>query len=127
MVPYMYIYWWGMKTIHVSYATLTIEEDNWIRVRRYPVHPGSKTFDQTLVPPSISGEDLFKTDVSYHLTFTKQGDTLTFEIEGDNKTRTFKWKNDELGSISSGRIGLRQKLTRSSLYKNFKIYTKSTK
>lgn len=127
VLPFMYIYWWGMNAIHVSYATLTIKEDNYIRVRKYPVYPGSRSFHQTEIPPSISGEDLFKPDVTYHLTFVKKGDTLTFKISGDNKTRTFQWKNEQLGSICSGRIGLRQKLTRSSIYKDIRIYTKKAK
>ena len=69
LIPFMHIYWWGMNSIHVSYATRSIEKDPYIRVRRYPVQSGSVTFKQTEVSPSFNSENLFKTDVCYHLTF----------------------------------------------------------
>lgn len=121
VIPFMYIYYWGMNTIHVSYSTSPIGKGNYIRARRYPVRAGSISFEQTEVPPTYSGEGLFKPDVSYHLTFTKTGNHLTFEIKGDGKAKTFEWESDSFSSIQSGRVGFRQMWGRNSLYKNIKI------
>lgn len=124
IIPFMHIYWWGMNAIHVSYATRSIGKDNYIRVRKYPVHPGSVTFKETEVSPSFSGDDLFKPNVCYHLTFIKSGNTLIFEVKGDDKTKIFVWETDRFASVRSGRFGLRQMWGRNSLYKNLKIFTK---
>ena len=123
IIPFMHIYWWGMNAIHVSYATRSIGKDNYIRVRKYPVHSGLVTFKDTEVPPSFSGDDLFKPNICYHLTFIKSGNKLTFKIEGDGKTKSFEWETDRFASIRSGRFGLRQMWGRNSLYKNVKIFT----
>lgn len=119
--PYMYLYWWGMNAIHVSYATRANGMDNYIRARKYPVRSGSVTFKQTEVLPSFDGEDLFKPNVMYHLTFIKVGNQLTFEVKGDGKDKIFKWKDKRFTSIKSGRVGFRQMWGRNSLYKNIKI------
>jgi len=123
VIPFMHIYWWGMNSIHVSYASRSIGKDPYIRARRYPVRSGSISFQQTEVPPSFNSDELFKPNVCYHLTFIKSGNSLTFMVNGDGQTKTFSWETDRFASLQIGRIGLRQMWGRNSLYKNVKVYT----
>lgn len=123
-VPYMFVYWWGMKAAHISYATRLPGADDYIRSRAYPVTPGVRDIDDIQVDPSYDGEGLFEPFVWHHITAVKEGRQLTFTVETGGRKRTVFWVSDLYEPIDNGRIGLRQMWGRASMYKNIKVYQK---
>ncbi|WP_052010187.1 MULTISPECIES: DUF1961 family protein [unclassified Alteromonas] len=130
-VPSMKFYFERMKALHISYAafgqTNVESEQDYIRARVYPLHP-TKGFAGMKIPPSYKETSLFKKGRTYHITAVKTEDKLTFSVRLKNtpetKTQVFSWDLPERGKVDTGRIGLRQMYTRSSIYNNFKIYTR---
>ncbi len=126
-VPTMSKYWLNMNTIHISYAAFPmVNEDpdnDYLRVRRYPAS-SRETFDATEVKPAYFKTGLFKTGVTYHMTWIKQAEKLYLEVSGNGDKKQYEWDLSGFDPITEGRIGLRHMFTRSARYKNFKVYTK---
>lgn len=123
-IPYMFIYWWGMKAAHISYATRLPGANDYIRSRAYPVTPGERNIDEILLEPSYNGEGLFAPLIWYHITAFKEKNSLVFTVEANGKKSTFTWESELYAPITHGRIGFRQMWGRESLYKNIRIYQK---
>lgn len=127
-IPTMSKYYNYMKAIHISYAAFNMKNDDpnadYIRVRQYP-SVEKKSLRGTEISPSFSETGLFKTDVTYKLTWIKTKTNLYLKVEGDGKEKKYSWILDKPQSITEGRIGLRHMFTRSAQYRNFKIYTKN--
>ena len=124
-VPAMRIYFENMDTFHISYAAFGNKGDGlyYIRARRYP-KPDDKPFNSIVVKPSYDMQGLFETGKTYHITAIKTTRKLSFKMECEDRVEYFEWDISNIEPIISGRIGLRQMYTRSSIYKNFKIYSK---
>ena len=128
-VPTMSKYWLNMKTIHISVAAFPMvnedPENDYIRVRRYPAASGDREdFNKIEVPPSFEKTDLFKTGVTYQMTWIKSESDLFLEVIGDGLSKRYSWDLLAFDPITEGRIGLRHMFTRSASYKDFKIWNK---
>jgi len=125
-VPTMSKYYYNMDALHISYAAFDMVNDDpeadYIRVRKYPAKMNE--FGKTDLKPAFFETGLFKTGVSYAITVIKTGSKLYFEVEGDNDKQLFSWDLTEDQQVNEGRIGLRHMFTRSSMYSDFKVYTK---
>ena len=123
-VPKMNTYYNNMNLWHVSYAAYGNGDEkvklDYMRARRYPVLKGKK-FKDTEVGASYDDTGLFKNGITYHMTVIKKDDLLMIKVEGDGKTKLFRWDFSSHPSITEGRIGLRHMWTRSSRYKNFSV------
>lgn len=123
-IPSMFLYFWGMRTAHISYATRRIGHDAYIRSRAYPMETGKTKWKELIVSPSYENEGLFIPQKWYHIEATKIGDKLTFLVKGQGKERCFTWQSKRYLPIHSGRVGFRQMWGRKSRYRNVKIYQK---
>ena len=126
-VPTMSKYYNNMKTIHISFAAFPmVNEDpdnDYLRVRRYPITEDI-TFKDMEVAPSYFKTELFKTGITYKMTWIKSGENLYLSVKGDHKTKLYSWNLSKFDRITEGRIGLRHMFTRSASYKNFNVWTK---
>lgn len=130
-VPSMKFYFEGMKLLHISYAAYgqnnTQPQSDYVRARAYPLHP-TQGFKGMQVPPTYFKTGLFQKDVTYKITVLKTDEHLTFSVLEKGKPRSkekvFTWALPERGQVEQGRIGLRQMYTRSSIYNNFRVYTR---
>lgn len=123
-VPAMNLYYDHTDTYHISYAAAGISDprgDEYIRARRYMPETGQH-LKGTALQPEYFNSNLFKTDITYHLTIIKDNKLLLFNVKGDGREETFYFSADAFPPIESGRIGLRQMFTRNSRYANFKVY-----
>lgn len=120
--PTMSTYFENMNALHVSYAAFG-SDGTYVRARRYPKKNGQR-FKSTQITPSYDGEGEFKTGQTYHITAIKLADKLTFQVESKDGTEAFDWDITTVPPITEGRVGLRHMYTRSSVYKDFKVYTK---
>lgn len=124
-VPTMSKYWLNMNAIHISLAAFPMvndePENDYIRVRRYPA-ANSNEFKGTEVDPAFNRTGLFKTGVTYKMTWIKARSQLLLQVEGDGVNKRYSWDLSGFESIIEGRIGLRHMFTRSSAYKNFKVW-----
>ena len=114
--PKYNIYFDGMDYYNISYANV----ENEVRARQ------CRGF---IVIKRYTNVDMFQRNKQHHLTVIKEG--LNFQMTATNLssgvTKTWKFTANATKSpvITKGRIGLRHMSRRISLYKNFKIYTKS--
>ncbi len=124
-VPAMKTYFENMNALHISYAAFVNSADTsfYVRARRYP-KPKNESFNVTKVSPSYDSQGYFKTGLRYHITVIKTGSQLFFKMESDEGKEFFAWDLSKVDPINEGRIGLRHMYTRSSSYRNFKIYSK---
>lgn len=124
-IPYMRSYYQNMNLLHVSYAAFSNddakEKIDYVRARRYPVKPGQNFGRDTRVGESYDDTGLFVPGVKYHMTIIKRGDMLFMKVEGDGKSKLFKWDYSGHPQITEGRIGLRHMWTRCSKYANFSV------
>ncbi|GAA4957788.1 DUF1961 family protein [Algibacter aquimarinus] len=124
-VPSMRAYFENMNLFHISYSAFGNSDNSfhYVRARRYP-KPDDKPFKVTQIEPSYDRQGFFKTGQTYHITAIKTKNDLFFKMESEDGVELFHWDISNVSPIKEGRVGLRQMYTRSSLYKNFKIYTK---
>lgn len=124
-VPAMKKYYENMNALHISYSAFENSADTtfYTRARRYPKEKG-KSFELTEISPSYDNKGYFVTGRTYHITAIKQGSQLFFKMESKCGVELFTWDLSNVEPITEGRIGLRLMYTRSSTFKNFKIYTK---
>tara|TARA_R110002096_G_scaffold9533_1_gene37536 strand:- start:26424 stop:27206 length:783 start_codon:yes stop_codon:yes gene_type:complete len=124
-IPAMKTYFENMNTFHISYSAFGNQENSfhYVRARRYP-KPDDKPFKVTQIEPSYDKQGYFKSGQTYHITAIKTKENLFFKMESKDGVEFFTWNISNIKPINEGRIGLRQMFTRSSIYKNFKIYSK---
>lgn len=130
-VPSMKFYFGRMKTLHISYSAFGQRNESsaqdYVRARAYPLH-ATKGFAGMKIAPSYEKTGLFKQGETYQITAVKTDDRLTFTVRPKDdpsvEPQVFSWELPERGKMTTGRIGLRQMYTRSSVYNNFKIYTR---
>lgn len=125
LVPYMRTYFENMDLLHLSYAAFENNDDkdeDYVRVRRYPVVNG-KSFVDTQLEPDYSTTGLFRPGVPYDLTVIKTNEDLYFEVTGTNAHRVFHWDISSLSPLRPGPIGIRHMGTRSALYHEIRIST----
>ena len=124
-IPAMKTYFENMNLFHISYSAFGNTEDSfhYIRARRYP-KPDNEPFKVTQIEPSYDKQGFFITGETYHITVIKTKTHLFFKMESKNGVEVFEWDISNIAPIEEGRVGLRQMYTRSSIYKNFKIYSK---
>ena len=128
-VPTMSIYYNYMNPLHISFAAFpmvnTDPENDYIRVRKYPITEGRK-FDETEIPPTIEKTGLFQPNVTYRITVIKTATELFFQVKGAGVEKLYSWILKENQSPIKGRIGLRHMYTRSARYNDIKIFVKNT-
>ena len=128
-VPSMKPYFENMDLLHISYAAFkqrNVDNDagaDYVRARAYPLHPDTG-FSGMEVAPSYYRTGLFQTGKTYKITVVKAAEKLHFNVAGDGKKQLYSWDIKASQTVSEGRIGLRHMYTRSSRYKNFKVFTK---
>lgn len=47
-IPYMYIYFWGMHLVHISYSTRSVEGSTYIRCRTYPMETNKTVWSKLI-------------------------------------------------------------------------------
>lgn len=123
----MWKYYFYMDPLHVSYAAFPMvnedPENDYIRIRKYPAETQEK-FKDTEILPAYFKTGQFLPDVIYKITVLKTGTKLYFNVKGNGDEKLYSWDLAEGQSPLEGRIGLRHMYTRSSRYKNFKVWTK---
>lgn len=124
-LPAMRTYFENMNAFHISYAAFGNKDDGtfYVRARRYP-KTKYQPFTETQLEPSYDQKGYFKSGEKYHITVIKTDEYLFFKMESNDDDELFSWNLSKITPIKEGRIGLRHMFTRSSIYKNFKIYTK---
>jgi hypothetical protein len=124
-IPAMKTYFENMNAFHISYSAFGNTENSfhYVRARRYP-KPDDKPFKVTKIEPSYDKQGFFKSGETYHITAIKTKNHLFFKMESKDRAELFTWNISNIKPIIEGRIGLRQMFTRSSIYKNFKIYSR---
>lgn len=126
MIPYMSSYFKYMNALHISYAAYDDElpkGQDYIRLRKYPVAPKANFSKTTEIAPSYFNTGLFVPGKEYQITIIKKAKQFYFHVKGDGQEKLYSWDISSAANITEGRVGLRHMYTRSSLYKNFKIYT----
>lgn len=123
-IPAMKTYFNYMKTLHISYAAFNKTNEEYIRVRKYPVVPGENFNTTTEITPAIFNTGLFKPFKTYKITIIKTGKSLYFKVENNDESEIYFWNTSDTAPINKGRIGLRHMFTRSATYSNFKVFTK---
>jgi len=127
IVPHMSTYFENMDALHISYTAFEMKNEDpnadYIRVRRYPVKEGANFTKTTEVEPAFFNTDLFKTGLRYHITYVKTNEDFFMKVEGDGHRKLYHWDISTYPQLQDGHIGLRHMFTRSSIYKNFKIYS----
>ena len=117
-----------MKALHISYAAYgsknTDPKNDYLRVRQYPVLEGQNFNTSTELTPAFFKTDLFKPNETYQITVIKTDNQLYFKVTSKNTSKLFSWTLPN-NKITEGRVGLRHMYTRSSQYKNIKIYTQN--
>lgn len=121
IIPSMRMYFNHMNALHISYAAFG-DDQEYVRARRYP-RKTDQDFQLTEIPPSFYNTGLFKTGETYKITVIKKNDRLFFQVQNAEVNRLFQWQLKPEQLLDDGRVGLRHMYTRSSLYRNFKIYT----
>ena len=122
-IPHMKTYFDNMKCLHISYAAFDNKGNDYIRIRRYPRNPNEDFNSTTEIPPAYFNTDLFETGKTYKITVIKTDDKLFLKVMDKENTKIYAWDLDSTMPIKEGRIGLRHMYTRSSTYKNFKVFT----
>lgn len=124
-VPAMKKYYENLNALHISYSAFANSADTsfYIRARRYPKEDG-QSFNLTKIAPSYDDQGYFVSGQSYHITAMKSGSQLFFKMKSKDGVELFSWDLSKVAPITEGRIGLRLMCTRSSTFKNFKIYMK---
>jgi len=124
-VPTMSKYWLNMNAIHISLAAFPMVNDqpdnDYLRVRRYPAE-NINDFKDTEVGSAYNKTGLFKTGITYKMTWIKTDEKLFLQVEGDGLTKEYSWELSSFEPISEGRIGLRHMFTRAAAYKNFNVW-----
>lgn len=124
-IPSMRTYFQNMNALHISFAAFSNvgPKDEYIRARRYPISE-KVSFKDTEIQPAFPGDGLFKTGVSYKITVIKTLGKLFFQVKGDGQSRICTWDTTVFPPVTDGRIGLRHMFTRSSIYKDFRVFTR---
>jgi len=122
-VPTMSKYYLGMNALHVSYATTGPRRAHYVSARRYPAS-SIPDFPSTQILPVYEDVDLFEPGVPTHITAVKDGERLSFKVEGEGRTRTFSWDTTVFPPVEAGRIGFRHMWTRSAQYRDIRIYVR---
>ncbi|MFY0653567.1 MAG: DUF1961 family protein [Cyclobacteriaceae bacterium] len=124
-VPSMRTYFNNINCLHISYAAYGKTGDvEYVRARKYPRHPDKKFGLSTEIPTASFDTGLFLTGETYKITAIKTAERLYFHVKGKDIEKLFSWDLKDIDPVVVGRIGLRHMYTRSSRYKNFRIYTK---
>lgn len=123
-VPAMKQYFNHMNLFHVSFAAFenenTLPGADYIRARRY-LPSGGKGLTGTDLQPEYFNTGFFEPDVLHHFTLIRKGDTVWMEISAGNRRQLYHWTSPHIGSLTSGRIGLRLMGSRASEFKNFNV------
>lgn len=122
-VPAMRTYYDNMNLYHISYAAFggrnNASGQSYIRGRRYMPHKTG--LRGTNMKPDYFTKTLFAPGVQHHMTFIKKDRDILVRVENPDEVYYAHLKNQNLPTISEGRIGLRHMFTRSATYKNFKV------
>jgi len=123
-IPAMRNYFDNMNLLHISFAAFTNDGDGkfYVRARRYPTQKNT-SFEEMRVTPSYEMDGLMKSNQKYHITAIKTDKALFFKMESVDGVKLFFWDLSKIPPLKEGRIGLRHMAARSSIYKNFKVYT----
>lgn len=126
-VPHMRTYFNNMHAYHISYAAFAANDysgdNDYIRLRRY--NPNKKGLKNTGVPPDYFETGLFKPGITYHIQVFRYNNQIEMHIQNKQNSAeqlVCKWNVSMFPACNSGRIGLRHMYTRSSRYKNFKVW-----
>lgn len=120
--PWMKYYFLYMNTLHISYAS----DGRYVSARRYP-SADTETFNvSTQFEPKYTDLDLFQPGELWHITAIKNGDRLQFIAEHGGQLHKFSWDLNQFPEVTEGRIGLRHMWTRSSRYRNIRVFEKNT-
>ena len=124
-IPYMKTYFEKMNLLHTSFAAFGSEndkDDNYIRVRKYPVTP-EKSFDQIEVEPTLQNTPFFAPGIRHQLFFVKTIDRLALSIESEVGVMYHLWDTTHVAPPTSGPVGIRHMFAKCSKYHDFKIYS----
>jgi hypothetical protein len=122
-IPAMRMYFNHMNTYHISYAAFPNNEDtaSYIRARRYKADESGLSGSD--LKPDYFPVGLFEMGVPHKITVIKRARELNIRVENSNQVYYCRMANTDAQEIVEGRIGLRHMYTRSSLYKNFRVFS----
>jgi len=123
----MKTYYDNMNLLHISLAafeTRNGQTTDYIRARKYPVAPKANFNTTTEIPPAFFNTGLFLPGKTYKITVIKAGRKLYFSVTGDGVSKLFSWDTSGFPDVTEGRIGLRHMFGRTSVYRNFRVFTK---
>lgn len=125
-VPSMKSYFDHMNTYHVSFAAFPNDEDttSYIRARRYI--PDATGLTGSDLEPDYFPLGLFDTGVPHRITVIKKDREIFMHVKNSEREFYGHMRNTSLPPIQDGRVGLRHMYTRSSIYKDFRIWTPRT-
>lgn len=124
-VPYMRTYFSKMDLLHLSFAAFGDEnddDDNYLRVRRYPIHEG-RSFRQTEVGPTIEESGFFKPGVLHRMCFFKTDSELALRLHCGEEALCHIWDITKVEPTCEGPLGIRHMFSKCSRYKDLRIYT----
>ncbi len=124
-IPYMKTYFENMQLLHLSYAAFgndNDEDDNYLRVRRYPVTP-ERGFRDIEVDPTIVKTGCFQPGVPHHMCVVKTADKLALRIRTDAGALHHIWDTTAVAPPQSGPVGIRHMWTKCSRYRMIRIYS----
>jgi len=124
-IPAMKTYFNHMNLLHISYAAFdnrnSEQGNDYIRVRRYLPETG-KGLEGTEVKPSYFRSGMFETGQTCHITVILKGNDLFMQVGDADQQELYRWDLSMFPPLAKGYIGLRQMGSRSSCYRNFRIY-----
>jgi len=126
-IPYMKTYFEKMNLLHISYAAFgnaNDEEENYLRVRRYPVTP-ERSFHEIEVEPTIEDTGGFQPGVLHRMCFVKTADKLGLRIETETGGLHHIWDTASVAPPQFGPLGIRHMWTKCSRYHNLRIYSEA--
>ncbi|MHC4872898.1 MAG: hypothetical protein ACYTFY_13735 [Planctomycetota bacterium] len=126
-IPFMKTYFENMNLLHISYAAFgnqNDDDDNYLRVRRYPVTE-ERSFEQIEVEPTIEKTGFFQSGILHKMCFVKTKDRLALRVKTEEAELHHIWDTTTVAPPESGPLGIRHMWTKSSLYKDIKIYSEA--
>jgi len=124
-IPFMDTYFRNMKLLHLSFAAFNNEDgnnDDYLRVRRYPVAPG-RSMDDIEVPPTIDATGFFQAGMLHNMCAVKTADKLALRIRSEAGSLHHVWDTTKVAPPQSGPLGIRHMWTKCSRYANLKIHS----
>lgn len=125
-IPAMNMYFNNMNTLHISFAAFENDIDEsknreYIRARRYIPNNADGLLNTDLEPECFV-DNLFKTNIKYHITIIKHDEYLIMNVSENTNESYYMFSLKDIREVDHGRIGLRLMSSRKSFFKDFRVF-----